>query len=120
MGLLNLARFAAQMARTPVQLTQTVQNGSANMKFRIGLKLDVLTWIKFFNCVDQPDHPGMDQILERHLRRQAVVYSAGDVTDLRQMFEQQALALLRILHGPWRKRLRLRSTAQNRHAPGSC
>src|ERR1700736_174805 len=62
----------------------------------------------------------MNQILKRHLHWQTVMYSPGEVTDLRQSLEQQALALFRIPHGPWRKCLRFRGHAQDRHAPDSC
>src|SRR5882672_3279499 len=99
MGLLNLAGLAAQMARTPIQFTKTVQDGSANPEFRVRPELHVLARIKFFHCIDQADHPGVDQVFQRHLRRQSVMNSPGDVPDLWQMLEQQTLALLRIPYG---------------------
>src|SRR6267378_1569321 len=118
MGLLNLPGLAAQMARAPVQLTKTVQNGSANPEFRIGLELHVLAGVKFFHRIDQADHPGMDQIFERHLRRQSVMNSPGDVPDLRQMLEQQTLALLRIPDGLGHKSLR--TVVIHRTTPRDC
>src|SRR6266576_196010 len=118
MGLLNLAGLAAQMARAPVQLTKTVQDGSANPEFRVRLELHVLPRIKFLHRIDQDDHPGMDQIFERHLRRQSVMNSPGEVPYLRQMLEQQTLALLRVSDGLGHQSLR--SVVIHRITPRGC
>jgi hypothetical protein len=106
MGLLNAASLVAQMARTPVHLAETVQDGSPNAELRVRLEVDVPARIEFFNCINQADHPGMDQIFERYLRWQAIVNPPGDVTDLRQMLKQQSLAFFWFPHGTGRKRLR--------------
>src|SRR5258705_9093756 len=118
MSLLNVPGLAPQMAEAPVQFKETGQDGSANQEFRIVFELHVLARIKFLHCIDQADHSGMDQIFERHLRRQSVMNSPGDVPDLRQMLEKQTLALLRVSDGLGHQSLR--SVVIHRITPRGC
>src|SRR5208283_2555428 len=58
-----------QISWTPIQLAQIIQNGTANAISRVGKKLHVFLRIEFIDSIDQPEHPGLDQIVERHMRR---------------------------------------------------
>ena len=97
MGLFDLARLAPQLARTPVHFAQAVENGAADAELGVGAELHVLGVIELVEGVDQPDHAGMHQIFERDMARQPLVDAAREITDLGQLFEQDAVAFFLLI-----------------------
>ena len=63
----------------------------------IGTKLHMFAAVEFVQSVDQSNHSGMEHIFEQHMTRQPLVNAAGNVTHLRQLLQQQPLALSVIL-----------------------
>ncbi len=59
---LDLASTAAHRPRHPVERSEPVEHCSANSRDGEGLELDPASRIESFDCVDQPEHPGTDQI----------------------------------------------------------
>ena len=84
---------------------QAVEDRAANAKLRVGFQLHVLRGIEFLDGVDQPQHTGVDQIVERNLRRQTVMDSPRDIANLRQMFQEQPFARGRISRTRVRRRI---------------
>ena len=56
-GLLDLARLAAQLARSPVNLPQAVKDGAPNAELGVGTELHMLGVVELVQRVDQPDTP---------------------------------------------------------------
>src|ERR1035438_9919163 len=83
------AAFAAQVARTPVHVPQTVQNGSPNAELGIGGKAHLLVGVELVHGVDQAHDTGVQKIVERNVLRQPFVDAACDVFYLRQLFQQE-------------------------------
>jgi hypothetical protein len=59
----------------------------------------LLAAVELLQGVDQPHHTAMDHILEKDMAGQTLVNAACNVTHLRQLFHQQAFALIVVL--PW-------------------
>src|SRR5271165_1199381 len=91
-GFFDLARLAPQLARTPVHFAQTVEDGAADAELGVGTELHLLGTVKLVERVDQSEHAGMHQVLERHVAGQPFVDAACQVFDLGQLFEQDAVA----------------------------
>ncbi len=72
----DLAHLATHTARQPVQFAQTVQHGAANALAGIGFKLGAETFLVAIDCIEQPYHSVLDQIIDvdagRQLRHQQV------------------------------------------------
>src|SRR5438067_638240 len=90
-GSLDLLGLFALLPGRPIQLAETVQDGAADLVFRVGLELDVLGWIEVVDGGDQPDHACRDQVVQAHALRQLVVNASGDQTNLRQILQNQAI-----------------------------
>ena len=88
------SRLAPQVTRTPVEFTQAVEDRSPDAKLCIRSELHLLAAIEFLQRIDQSNDPGMHEILQQHVTRQAIVYAAGDVTDLGQLLHQQPFPLV--------------------------
>ena len=93
------ARLAPQLARSPVHFAQAVEDGAADAKLGVGAELHVLGLIELVERVDQSDDSRMHEIFERHMARQPFMDAAGQVADLRQLFEQDAVPLFLVLPG---------------------
>src|SRR5580704_12759240 len=92
-GLLEAPPLPAKRSRTPVHLAKAVEYGSSNPELGVVLELDVFAGVKFPHGVHQAKNPGVHQILKQHLRGQSIVNAARDVLHLREMVEQEPLAL---------------------------
>src|SRR5208282_2457491 len=79
---INEAAFAAQFARAPVQFAETVEDGAADTELGVRTELHLLGQIELVEGVDQSDDAGMNQVFEGHVAGQALVYAAGNVTNL--------------------------------------
>src|SRR5438128_2611741 len=99
MGLLQPTRLAAQVARAPIQLPQTVENGSSNTKLGITAELHMLGAVVLVQGIDQSENASVHQILQRNVAGQAFVDAASDVTHLRELFHKNPFSLLGILPG---------------------
>ena len=53
--------------------------------------------IELVQRVNQAHYPGVHQVLERDMARQALVNPPRDVAHLRQLFQQQAFTLIIVL-----------------------
>src|SRR5207249_11246073 len=104
MGLLQPTRLAAQIARAPIQLPQTVENGSANTKLGITAELHMLGAVVLVQRINQSENASVHQILQRNVAGEAVGEAARDVTHLRELFHKNPFSLLGILPGgiSWR------------------
>src|SRR5438552_19153482 len=104
MGLLQPTRLAAQIARAPIQLPQTVENGSANTKLGITAELHMLGAVVLVQRINQSENASVHQILQRNVAGQAFVDEARDVTNMRELFNKNPISLLGILPGgiSWR------------------
>ena len=93
-GRFDLLGALALLARRPIQTAQAVQNRAADLVFGVGFEFDVVAWIEAVDGRDQPERSGGNQVVQIHAFRQPLVNSPGDQSDLRQMLENQAFALL--------------------------
>src|SRR5580704_3587912 len=94
--LFHPARLAPQVPRPPVHFPQTVQHRAPDAELGIGTELHLLRAIELVERIDQSDHSRMHQILQRHMPGQALVNPARQITHLRQLFEQNAVALVSV------------------------
>jgi hypothetical protein len=93
MSFLDAASLTAKIAGAPIELAKTVKDSATNAEASVGLELDILAGIKFIDGVDKTDNSSMDKIVELNVRRKAIVDAACDVTDLGEIFREEALAL---------------------------
>ena len=93
MGLLDSAGLPAQGPRTPVKITQAVQNRPVYPVFGIGLEFNVARRVEPLNGLDQSKDARVDQVFEQNMRWKPIMNSLGYVFDLWKLFYQQAFAL---------------------------
>ena len=87
----NCAALAAQLARAPIERSQTVQNRTANAELRVTSKLHFLRGIKLREGIHQPDDPGRDKVLNIHVLRKPFMNAPGKKTNNWKVFEQYSL-----------------------------
>jgi len=92
-GLFDGAALPAQLARTPVESPQAVQNRSPDAELRITAKLHLLGGIELGEGIHQPHHTGRNHILDVHMLGQALVNAAGEKAHDGQVLEQHPLLL---------------------------
>ena len=97
------ARIASSTARPLRRSSRGLQSSvrsesriaPADPELRIALELHLLAVIELREGVDQPHHPGRDQVVQLHMLRQPLMDAARQIAHRRQMLQQQALALRR-------------------------
>ena len=112
--LLHRPALAAQLPRTPVQRSQTVQNRAPDAKLRIAAELHLFGRVELGEGVHQPHHPGRNHILDIHMLGQTLVNAARQEANNGQVFEQHPL-LLAGQH--WKLHTAGRITARRSTAP---
>src|SRR5271157_417008 len=93
LGVFNPASLPAQYPRAPIQLPETIENGAANTESRIRFQQNIAMGIEFIHRVNQPKNSSMNQVIERNVRRKAVVDAPRDIANLWKVFLEQPLAL---------------------------
>lgn len=91
--LFHRASFAAQLAGTPVECAQAVENGATDTKLRVTAELNLLGWIELAKGVKQADDSGTVEIFYGNVLRQSFVDAAGDEPDDREMIDHQPLLI---------------------------
>ena len=81
----------AQIARGPVELAQTVQNGALHAVLGVALENDFLVRIVFRRGIEQPQHAGMHQIVQIHVHRQALMNANRDGLHQRKILEHDPI-----------------------------
>ena len=92
-GLRQRPLFLPHGAGCPVQATHRVEHGPTDAKFRIGLEGVITRGVVLRDRVDQADHPGLDQIIERDGGRQPRRQPLRDVFDRGRIRENEPLAI---------------------------
>src|SRR5208282_6364134 len=90
--LLQTAPPPPQFTRTPVERTQLIQDRSPDAEFHVRLELHFSPRIELAQCVEQAEHSGLHQVLERDVARQPAVDAPGDVAHLWQQLQQPGIA----------------------------
>ena len=60
--ILHRARTRTHRTWHPVERAESVQDGSANTRNRISLKLGTIRWIKFVNCIHETKHASTHEV----------------------------------------------------------
>ncbi len=92
-GLLDQTAFAAEVAWSPIQFTQAIEDGAADPELGIRAELDVLGQIELTERVDEADDTRMNQIFQRDVTRKVLVDAAREVAHLGKLLHQHAFAL---------------------------
>src|SRR5580692_1651982 len=94
-GGFNLFGALALLARRPVETAQAVENRSADLILGVSLEFHVLRRVETVDGRDQADDAGRNQIVQADALWQPVVNAARDQANLRQVLQDQLLALFR-------------------------
>ena len=89
---LDVAGPAPNRPRNPVELAQSVVDGTADAGRGERLELHAPVGLEPLDGVDQPEHPGADQIAGIDARRQAGTDAAGDELHERRVVDDQVVA----------------------------
>src|SRR5690606_7578084 len=81
--------------RSPVLAPHLVEDRAAYAYSRVCLKACTVARVVLSTGLEQPDHPGLDQVLDLHGRRQSPQHVVGDAPDEVHVALDQQLALLR-------------------------
>src|SRR5581483_7550674 len=87
---------APQIARSPIQLPQAVENRALDTVFGIARKCDLLIGIEFAGRIEETKNTRMNQIIQVDVHGQVFMHSHGDGFDQRKMLEDDAIALGRL------------------------
>ena len=87
----HLAHVSMHRTRRPVGLSHFVEHGPANPNARIGLEIGALGGGIVLRGIQQADHPGLNQIVDLHIRRHAADQVIGDAFDQIGMPQDQFL-----------------------------
>src|SRR5208283_2667639 len=93
LSVFNPACLPAECPRAPIQLPETIENGAADAEPRIRFQQNIAMGIEFIHRVNQPKDSGMNQVIERNVRRKTVVDAPRDIANLWEVFLEQPLAL---------------------------
>src|SRR5947209_17405765 len=85
-------RALASIPGGPVHLSKAVHNSAAYAAFRVGLELDVKTFVKVVDRGEKPDDARRHQVVEADVGREALVNTAGNQTNLWQVLQHQGFA----------------------------
>ena len=83
-------------------MTQIVEHHSTNPAFRERLALNSARGIESIDALNQSDHAGGDQIVDRDARRDAALEVSRDKVDLVDLAENGDLARGMDRHSQWR------------------
>ena len=92
-GALHLLLAAAQIARSPIQLAQAVEDGAFDAVLGVAVKRHVLGAVVFGHGIEQPHDAGVDQVVQIHVNRQVFVHTNGDRLYQRKVIEHDLVAL---------------------------
>ena len=112
-GRFDLLGLAALLPRRPVQAAQAVQDGAADLVFRIGLQLDVVARVEVVDGRNQADDAGRHQVFQADVLRQPLLDPPGNQPHLRQMLQDEPFPLVVADH--FRHRIRVH-TYRFRHS----
>src|SRR5580698_3645008 len=87
------SRLTAEVARAPISCSEAVENRAANAERCVVTKLNVLVGIVLIHRFEKPENSSMHQVFQKYLGRHASVNATCDVADLRQLFDNDLLAL---------------------------
>lgn len=96
-GLGHLAGLAVHRARRPVALARLVEDGAADADASVGLEAGTMRGVIVAGGLDQSQHPGLNQIVQLHARRQTGDQVLGDTLDQPGMAEHELVE--RVLPG---------------------
>ena len=97
MHLLDPTPLAAQFAWSPVHLAQAVENRAADAELGIRSKLHMFPAVKLVQRINQANYACMHEIFQRDMARQPLMDAARQISNLRQLFQQDAITILAVL-----------------------
>lgn len=87
------SRFATEAARAPINCSEAVENRAANAERGVVTQLNVLVGIVFIHSFEEPENPSVHQVFQKYLGRHASVNTTCDAADLRELLDNDLLAL---------------------------
>ena len=82
---LHLLLPPAQIARRPIHLPQTIQNGALDAVLGVAVEEHVLGPVIFGDGIEKAHDAGVDQVVEVHVNRQVLVHTNGNRLHQRKM-----------------------------------
>lgn len=82
----------AQIARSPIELTQAIQNGALDTMFGISVEDHILVRVVLGDGIEQPQDTGVGEIVQIHMHGQVLVYTNRDSFHQWQVFEDNPVA----------------------------
>jgi hypothetical protein len=89
---LEITAFLAQRARSPVEIAQAVEYGSADPDFGVRFEFDVAFRFEFVDRVKQSEDAGIDEILQFDIAGQPRGNAVSNVFDQRKGFGNQRIS----------------------------
>ncbi|MNJ74926.1 hypothetical protein D3C77_719310 [compost metagenome] len=81
----------------PVALAHLVEHGAADADTGVGFEAGALAGVVLLRCLQQADHPGLDQVVDLDAGRQACEQVVGNALDQRRILvDQTMLGILRL------------------------
>src|ERR1039457_5439206 len=90
-GRFDESGFLADLARGPIRLSQSIQNGASYFTFGVSVELNVKGRIEVIDGSHEADYASGDEIVETDVTRQPVVNPPGNQPDLRTALQHERL-----------------------------
>ena len=75
----------AKVARRPVEIPQTIEDGAFDPVFSVALKRNLLVIVVLQHSIEKGKNAGVHQVIELHVDRQGLKYAHGDGADQRKV-----------------------------------
>src|SRR5437867_1464311 len=89
---LEIFAFLAKRPRSPIEISQAVEDRSTYADFGIRLELHIPLRLKLLDSVKQSQNAGIDQVSDLDIRGQPDRHAVGDVLDQRKCFVDQCVS----------------------------